>query len=78
MTWSFFGDRVLRERTRRSDKKEIESKEDTKVWEWEGLRKLCLIPRKLIKKYGILYVVSKGDMGQSQQLSYSGTKSTRS
>ena len=42
----------------------------------EVLSKLHLMPSKLIKKYNILYTISRRKMGQSQQkLSNNGTES---
>lgn len=58
--WSskvFYRDRVLRERTGRSEDKRIEDS-----WDWEVLNKLCLIPSKFIKKYSILYTIPKGEI----------------
>lgn len=76
MTWSFFGDRILRERTRRSDKKGIESKEDTKVWAGRACVSYILCQGSLLRSTAS-YMLFPGEtwdrvssyhtVGQSQQ-----------
>lgn len=57
---SFLSGRVLRERTGYQKIERIEERKGSKVWDQKILHKLCLLSSKLIKKYNILYTISRG------------------
>lgn len=66
LQWQDLGKRTSGSEDEETDKLEIR----------RFLYKLCLISIKPIRKYSILYTISRGEIGQSQQkLLYNGTKS---